>query len=52
MEQGALDRSTTTSSQSQISRDQRNCWIVTAYVISGLVAFIVLAYYLSSYLTH
>ena len=26
-------------------------WIVTGYVISGLVAFIVLAYYLSSYLT-
>lgn len=33
-------------------RSSRSVWVVTAYAISGLVLFGILAYYFSSYIAH
>jgi|GEM_PF-3515446 len=54
MEQQALNDSSgsaANSGGSETPREGRNVWILTAYGISGLALFMILAYYLSSYLT-
>jgi len=55
MEHRALGNSATTSAASHSHsrpREGRSVWVLTAYGISGLALMGVLAYYLSSYLTH
>jgi len=54
MEESAVKSSgsATNSTAAETPREGRNVWILTAYGISGLALFMVLAYYLSSYLTH
>jgi hypothetical protein len=51
MEPRAQENSAT-NSRTSTPREDRNVWVLTAYGISGLAVFIVLAYYLSAYLTH
>jgi hypothetical protein len=45
------DSSSSTIKSAQPQREGRNVWVLTAYGISGLALFGVLAYYLSTYLT-
>jgi len=40
------------SDSSSTRRGIRNCWVLTAYGISGLALFGVLVYYFSTYVTH
>jgi hypothetical protein len=40
------------SQSSQISREGRGVWVLTAYGISGLALFGILFYYASMYVTH
>jgi hypothetical protein len=54
MEHRALGSSSASSVQSQDSGRQhegRNVWILTGYGISGLVLFMILTYYFSSFIT-
>jgi hypothetical protein len=54
MEHRALDPSSVSSVESKsrsTPHEGRNVWILTGYGISGLALFMVLAYYLSGYLT-
>jgi hypothetical protein len=37
---------------SQVHREGRGVWVLTAYGISGLAMFGILLYYFSSYVTH
>jgi hypothetical protein len=52
MEQRAhADSSASATKASQTQHEGRNVWVLTAYGISGLALFGVLAYYFSSYIT-
>jgi hypothetical protein len=50
MEQRATSNSTMSENSPAAKTAHRNVWVVTAYAISGLALFAVLAYYLSTYL--
>ncbi|HZQ69426.1 MAG TPA: hypothetical protein VFA68_12975 [Terriglobales bacterium] len=52
MEDRAPSNSVTASSQSNIQREGRSVWILTAYGISGLALFGILAYYFSDFVAH
>ncbi|HXW92229.1 MAG TPA: hypothetical protein VEK33_16885 [Terriglobales bacterium] len=55
MAERTLDQSSTKTDNSDASstrRGIRNCWVLTAYGISGLALFGVLVYYFSTYVTH
>jgi hypothetical protein len=41
-----------TSQSSRIPREGRNVWVLTAYGISGLALFGILAYYFSDFVAH
>jgi hypothetical protein len=54
MEHRALDTPSSPAASTQdpeSERDGRNIWILTAYGISGVALFAVLAYYFSAFLT-
>ncbi len=42
---------TDNSDASSTRRGTRNCWVLTAYGISGLAVFGILLYYFSTYVT-
>lgn len=50
MEQRATSSSSVPANSSAAKDAHRNVWVVTAYAISGLALFGILAYYLSTYL--
>ncbi len=51
MEQRAPGSSSTPAANAPAAKtSHRNVWVVTAYAITGLAVFGVLAYYLSTYL--
>ncbi|HVO82421.1 MAG TPA: hypothetical protein VMT28_16950 [Terriglobales bacterium] len=51
MVQQAPGSSSATAASAQAAKtSHRNVWVVTAYAITGLAVFGVLAYYLSTYL--
>lgn len=56
MEDRALVNSSTavsnTAATSEVRRESRGVWVLTAYGISGLALFGVLVYYFSTYVTH
>jgi hypothetical protein len=55
VENRALGNSSTDaggSQSSQINREGRGVWVLTAYGISGLALFGILFYYASMYMTH
>ena len=50
MEQRAPGSSSAAANSPAAKTSHRNVWVVTAYAITGLAVFGVLAYYLSTYL--
>jgi hypothetical protein len=50
MEQRAPGSSSAAANSPAAKTSHRNVWVVTAYAITGLALFGVLAYYLSNYL--
>lgn len=50
MEERALSAPAVTSSKPRPKQEDRSVWVLTAYGISGLTLFGVLAYYISSFL--
>lgn len=52
MEQPGHVSSSVSSPQISRSKHSRNVWILTGYGISGLVLFVILAYYFSGFVTH
>jgi len=55
MAERALDQSSTKTDNADSASARggiRNCWVLTAYGISGLALFGVLIYYFSTYVTH
>jgi hypothetical protein len=51
MEERALGNASTSAANEHAAKtSHRNVWVVTAYGITGLAVFAVLAYYLSTYL--
>jgi hypothetical protein len=55
MEERVIGQSSTKTvnpDASSTRRGIRNCWVLTAYGISGLAVFGILVYYFSTYVTH
>jgi hypothetical protein len=52
VENQTLGDSSTAVRGSQVHREGRGAWVLTAYGISGLALFGILLYYFSGYVTH
>lgn len=52
MEQRATGTTAVSNPQSSASKCPRSVWVLTAYGVSGLALFGVLAYYFSSYIAN
>jgi hypothetical protein len=50
MEERALSTPAVANSKSQTKHEGRSVWVVTAYGVSGLALFGVLAYYISDFI--
>ncbi len=50
MEEQALSTPAVAASKSSAKNAHRNVWVLTAYAISGLALFGVLAYYISDFI--
>jgi hypothetical protein len=50
MEQRALSTPAASTSKAPIKHEDRNTWVLTAYGITGLTLFGVLAYYVSTFI--